>query len=116
MLHSKLFFIFCLFITLNGFSSVKILKISAAANILSPNDSCGKINNPISRVVGGKEIEEWKYSWFGHLKISFETSPFNFHVRTCGSTAISTNHVLTAAHCFSPPSNCFLFIIRNNIV
>jgi len=54
---------------------------------------CGQANS-VSKIVGGVSTEENEYPWqVGLLSSRFSSSPF------CGGTLISSQEVLTAAHC-----------------
>ena len=57
------------------------------------NCSCG-IANRATRIVGGVPTEEHEYPWQAGVRITFGTKTF-----FCGGSVISSEYVLTAAHC-----------------
>ncbi|KAK9759200.1 Trypsin [Popillia japonica] len=50
-------------------------------------------DDPETRILGGYDVETYKYPWFVALK--------RMDIVHCGGTLISDNFVVTAAHCFN---------------
>lgn len=46
------------------------------------------------RIVGGREVEGFRYPWFAALQMSYSDST------VCGGALVSPSYVVTAAHCF----------------
>jgi trypsin len=69
-------------------------------NFVCNNRSCGcpnsnKIKNFISKIVGGEETSPYLYPWLVVLTDRHRTEPF------CAGFIISSNVILTAAHCLN---------------
>ena len=73
-----------------------------------PLGHCGRMENALNpdslednddhdmRIVGGFDVAQ-PVPWFVMLKINTQNGSFNGH--QCGATLITTNFILTAAHC-----------------
>merc|ERR1712217_935065 len=59
-----------------------------------------KLSEPSSKIVGGVTAHEGQFPFIVSLKI------YNFHryLHFCGGSAISTSHIITAAHCVDDKS------------
>lgn len=58
------------------------------------NKQTNNNNNRVKRIIGGNNSYGWKYSWYCVL-ITVSDGDAN-----CGASLITTNYLLTAAHCF----------------
>merc|ERR1711962_877058 len=58
--------------------------------------TCG-IPNPPKRIIGGQEVEPYRYPW--HVGLYSESEDYDYF---CGGTIINTLYVLIAAHCVYP--------------
>merc|ERR1719221_1286415 len=72
--------------------------------------TCG-VANTANRIVGGEETEEHEYPWQVGLVSASGSHPW------CGGTLISSQHVLTAAHCTdgSSPSSIAVLLGEHKI-
>ena len=67
----------------------------APTTTTAPGCKCGVplVNRKRDKIVGGQPAEKNEYSWLVGLVYKFSKSPF------CGGSLITSNTVLTAAHC-----------------
>lgn len=78
------------------FLFVSIFSLSFSNPINKPG--CGKrsVNDPQTRIVGGRNANEGEFPW----QISLGIKTFGVIItHTCGDSILSRNTVLTAGHC-----------------
>ena len=74
-------------------SSLAVTEITTPTNPDSISDTCNCGKAQGSRIVGGEETEANEYPWQVGLVSPEEKTPY------CGGSIITSQHVLTAAHC-----------------
>ncbi|KAM6314881.1 LOW QUALITY PROTEIN: elastase-1-like [Aegotheles albertisi] len=68
------------------------------------------------RVIGGHEAQPNSWKWQVSLQIAYADSP-GYYSHVCGGTLISTNWVMTAAHCLSmPPGTTYVVLGEHNLL
>ncbi|XP_078002798.1 chymotrypsin-C [Phascolarctos cinereus] len=81
---------------------------------LSYASSCGVPTYPpnvASRVVGGEDVKAHSWPW----QVSLQYLKDDTYRHTCGGTLISSQHVLTAAHCISNSRTYRVLLGKNNL-
>lgn len=64
--------------------------------LLAPNEGCGVSNVTHNRVVGGVPAKKGAFPWMALLGYTDDSGQVDFK---CGGSLITTQHILTAAHC-----------------
>ncbi|KAL7629984.1 UNVERIFIED_CONTAM: hypothetical protein RMT77_019896 [Armadillidium vulgare] len=87
---------FFLFLFVNV-SFQRIVEVNHPANFtIEPRDSCECGIKSSSRIVGGSNTDMNEYPWMGAL---CQGRVCSYRTQFCGSTLITENFLITAAHC-----------------